>query len=86
VVGRGLDTNTMQLQYLETLKQVGTAPSTKIVVPMELLGGIMNGLRGVLPGESATGTGASGDAGASGGTWWVADSPNRGEIGETGGS
>jgi len=86
VVGRGLDTNTMQLQYLETLKQVGTAPSTKIVVPMELLGGIMNGLRGVLPGESANGTGASGDDGASGGTVWVADSTNRGEIGETGGS
>ena len=86
VVGRGLDRNTMQLQYLETLKQVGTAPSTKIVVPMELLGGIMNGLRGVLPGESANGTGASGDDGASGGTVWVADSTNRGEIGETGGS
>ncbi len=86
VVGRGLDTNTMQLQYLETLKQVGTAPSTKIVVPMELLGGIMNGLRGVLPGESANGTGASGDDGASGGTVWVADSTNRGEIGESGGS
>jgi len=86
VVGRGLDTNTMQLQYLETLKQVGTAPSTKIVVPMELLGGIMNGLRGVLPGESANGTGASGDDRASGGTVWVADSINRGEIGESGGS
>jgi len=86
VVGRGLDTNTMQLQYLETLKQVGTAPSTKIVVPMELLGGIMNGLRGVLPGESANGTGASGDDRASGGTVWVADSTNRGEIGESGGS
>ena len=86
VVGRGLDTNTMQLQYLETLKQVGTAPSTKIVVPMELLGGIMNGLRGVLPGESANGTGASGDDGASGGTVWVADSSSRGEIEERGGS
>ena len=49
VVGRGLDRNTMQLQYLETLKQVGAAPSTKIVVPMELLGGLVNGLRGVVP-------------------------------------
>src|SRR5271156_912994 len=28
VVGQGLDPNTMQLQYLETLKQVGTSPST----------------------------------------------------------
>ena len=48
VVGRGLDRNTMQLQYLETLKLVGAAPSTKIVVPMDLLGGIANGLRGVV--------------------------------------
>jgi regulator of protease activity HflC (stomatin/prohibitin superfamily) len=44
VVGQGLDRNTMQLQYLETLKQVGTASSTKIVVPMDLLGGVMNAL------------------------------------------
>ena len=45
VVGEGLDRDTMQLQYLETLKQIGTAPSTKIVVPMELAG-LLNGLRG----------------------------------------
>jgi regulator of protease activity HflC (stomatin/prohibitin superfamily) len=50
-VARGLDGNTMQLQYLETLKQVGSSPSTKIVVPMELAG-ILNGLRNVLPGDS----------------------------------
>ena len=30
---QGLDANTMQLQYLETLKQVGSSPSTKLVVP-----------------------------------------------------
>lgn len=35
-VGVDLDRNTMQLQYLETLKQIGASPSTKIVVPMEL--------------------------------------------------
>ncbi len=52
VVGRGLDRNTMQLQYLETLKHVGTAPSTKIVVPMDLLGGIANGLRGVVDSDA----------------------------------
>jgi regulator of protease activity HflC (stomatin/prohibitin superfamily) len=55
VVGRTLDRNTMQLQYLQTLKDVGTAPSTKIVVPMDLLGGLANGLRGVLPGETGPG-------------------------------
>ena len=45
-VGRGLDRNTMQLQYLEVLKQVGVSPSTKIVVPMDLLGGLMSSLGG----------------------------------------
>ena len=50
-IARGLDANTMQLQYLETLKQVGCSPSTKIVVPMEL-GGLLNGLRNMLPGDA----------------------------------
>jgi len=49
VVGRNLDMNTMRLQYLETLKDVGTAPSTKIVVPMEL-GGLLGGLQALPPG------------------------------------
>ena len=53
-VGQGLDRNTMQLQYLETLKQVGTSPSTKIVVPMDLLSGVMNAL-GVPARPSANG-------------------------------
>jgi regulator of protease activity HflC (stomatin/prohibitin superfamily) len=53
-VGQGLDRNTMQLQYLETLKQVGTAPSTKIVVPMDLLSGVMHAL-GVPSRSSADG-------------------------------
>ena len=56
VVGRGLDPNTMQLQYLETLKQVGTSPSTKIVVPMEL-GGLLNRLQqGLLPAQPSSGS------------------------------
>ena len=32
------DARTMQLQYLDALKQVGAGPSSKIVVPMELAG------------------------------------------------
>jgi regulator of protease activity HflC (stomatin/prohibitin superfamily) len=32
------DGKTMQLQYLEALKQLGVSPSTKVVVPMELSG------------------------------------------------
>jgi regulator of protease activity HflC (stomatin/prohibitin superfamily) len=35
-VARELDANTMSLQYLEALKQIGSSPSTKFVVPMEL--------------------------------------------------
>jgi regulator of protease activity HflC (stomatin/prohibitin superfamily) len=34
----GAAQNTMRLQYLETLKALGVAPSSKIVVPMELSG------------------------------------------------
>jgi regulator of protease activity HflC (stomatin/prohibitin superfamily) len=57
VVGRGLDRNTMQLQYLETLKQVGASPSTKLVVPLDLLGGLLSGLGGSLPTAAATSSG-----------------------------
>lgn len=32
---RGLDSNTMSLQYLETLKNLGSGPATKFVFPME---------------------------------------------------
>ncbi len=34
-VARGIDTNTLSLQYLETLKDVGAAPSSKFIFPME---------------------------------------------------
>jgi len=32
------DGRTMQLQYLDALRQVGASPSSKVVVPMELAG------------------------------------------------
>ncbi|HEY8477732.1 MAG TPA: SPFH domain-containing protein [Chloroflexota bacterium] len=35
-VARNIDSNTMSLQYLETLKTLGAAPSTKLLVPVEL--------------------------------------------------
>jgi regulator of protease activity HflC (stomatin/prohibitin superfamily) len=57
-VGKGLDATTLRLQYLETLKDVGTAPSTKIVVPMEL-GGLVSGILGQLPVQPA-GSGENG--------------------------
>jgi len=34
-VARQLDTNTMGLQYLDTLKNMGLSPSTKFIFPME---------------------------------------------------
>jgi regulator of protease activity HflC (stomatin/prohibitin superfamily) len=34
-IARTLDANTMSLQYLDTLKQIGSSPSTKFIFPME---------------------------------------------------
>jgi regulator of protease activity HflC (stomatin/prohibitin superfamily) len=45
-VARGVDANTMSLQYLETLKQIGSSPSTKFVVPMELAN-LLSGVTGL---------------------------------------
>jgi regulator of protease activity HflC (stomatin/prohibitin superfamily) len=50
-VAEDLDDNTLLLQYLDTLKQVGSSPSTKLVVPMEL-GSLLSGLRGLIPAEA----------------------------------
>lgn len=35
-VARGIDSNTMSLQYLEALKALGATPASKILIPMEL--------------------------------------------------
>lgn len=35
-VAHSIDANTMSLQYLDTLKEIASSPSTKFVVPMEL--------------------------------------------------
>jgi len=35
-IAKGIDANTMSLQYLEALKQIGQSASTKFVIPMEL--------------------------------------------------
>jgi regulator of protease activity HflC (stomatin/prohibitin superfamily) len=42
-VGKTLDANTLLLQYFDTLKQIGSSPSTKFVVPMEL-SGLLSGI------------------------------------------
>jgi regulator of protease activity HflC (stomatin/prohibitin superfamily) len=45
-VAHTVDANTMSLQYLETLKQIGSSPSTKFVVPMELAN-LLSGVSGL---------------------------------------
>ncbi len=37
-VGKHLDANTVTLQYLDTLKQLGQSPATKYIFPLEFLG------------------------------------------------
>jgi regulator of protease activity HflC (stomatin/prohibitin superfamily) len=49
-IARTLDENTLLLQYLDTLKQIGSSPSTKFVVPIEL-SSLLNGLRSLVPAE-----------------------------------
>jgi regulator of protease activity HflC (stomatin/prohibitin superfamily) len=54
---RGVDANTMTLQYFEALKQIGSSPSTKFVLPMEL-SGLLSGLAAPL--NQALGNNADG--------------------------
>jgi regulator of protease activity HflC (stomatin/prohibitin superfamily) len=56
-VAGDLDQTTMTLQYLETLKTIGTSPSTKFVVPAELTN-LLAGLAGNVAGgaKSINGT------------------------------
>jgi regulator of protease activity HflC (stomatin/prohibitin superfamily) len=64
-VAQGLDANTMSLQYLEALKQIGSSPSTKFVVPVELAN-LLSGVSG-LTGRSFGGDGGGGSGGQVGG-------------------
>ncbi|HUB69970.1 MAG TPA: SPFH domain-containing protein [Acidimicrobiales bacterium] len=57
-VAGDVDKTTMTLQYLETLKQIGSSPSTKFVVPVELT----NLLAGVLAPHSGNGSSAAAPA------------------------
>src|SRR5438093_13254989 len=57
-IARGVDANTMSLQYLEALKQIGSSPSTKFVVPMELAN-LLSGVTG-LTGKSFGNSGGDG--------------------------
>ncbi len=77
-VARGVDANTMSLQYLDALKQIGTSPSTKFIVPMELSTLLSNitGLAGRAFGDGGAGTGPSpGGAGETSGAEGGASRP-----------
>jgi regulator of protease activity HflC (stomatin/prohibitin superfamily) len=45
-IAKGLDANTMSLQYLDALKQIGASASTKFVIPMEFAN-LLSGLTGL---------------------------------------
>jgi regulator of protease activity HflC (stomatin/prohibitin superfamily) len=63
-IARGLDANTMSLQYLDALKQIGASPSTKFVIPTEFVS-LLSGITGQA--AKAFGNGApesNGDAAA----------------------
>ncbi len=54
---KGLDANTMTLQYFDALKKLGASPATKFVVPMELSGllaGMTASLAQSLPNPTTT--------------------------------
>jgi regulator of protease activity HflC (stomatin/prohibitin superfamily) len=53
-VANTVDRNTMNLQYLDALKQIGASPSSKIVVPMEL-GNLVAGFTAITQAGSSDG-------------------------------
>ena len=56
-VAKGIDANTMSLQYLDALKELGASDSTKFVIPLELtrlLGGVSAQAAGAFGGNEPT--------------------------------
>lgn len=54
-VARGIDSKTMSLQYMDTLKQLGASPSTKYIFPMEFTNLVL-GLTQFIQQASSTGS------------------------------
>jgi regulator of protease activity HflC (stomatin/prohibitin superfamily) len=54
---KGLDANTMTLQYFDALKKLGASPATKFVVPMEL-SRLLSGIAGPIGQSLAEGNGS----------------------------
>ena len=61
-VAKTVDANTMSLQYLEALKQIGSSPSTKFVVPMELAN-LLSGVTGMTGRSFGNGAGSGATSG-----------------------
>jgi regulator of protease activity HflC (stomatin/prohibitin superfamily) len=61
-VAQTVDSNTMSLQYLDALKQIGASPSTKFVIPLEMAS-LLSGLAGMGRsfGQGGDGKPAAGD-------------------------
>jgi regulator of protease activity HflC (stomatin/prohibitin superfamily) len=51
---KGVDTNTMTLQYLDALKAIGASPSTKYIFPMEFMS-LIKPLTGMVRGGNGAG-------------------------------
>ncbi|MCY4071236.1 MAG: SPFH domain-containing protein [Chloroflexi bacterium] len=60
---RDVDNKTMALQYMEMLQNVGSSPSTKFVLPMELTGMVQN-MMATMSGMAIAEGGANGSDGA----------------------
>jgi regulator of protease activity HflC (stomatin/prohibitin superfamily) len=79
-VARGLDPNTLLLQYLDALRQVASSPSTKVLVPMELTN-LLAGVRDLAvnqlgPLGSAASNGAGVGADTTAGVWREGQAPD----------
>jgi regulator of protease activity HflC (stomatin/prohibitin superfamily) len=64
-IARTIDANTMSLQYLDALKTIGSSPSTKFVVPMELAN-LLSSVTGQTVRAFANGNGNEGGQAAAG--------------------
>src|SRR2546421_12130586 len=62
-IAKGLDANTMSLQYLDALKQIGASASTKFVIPMEFAN-LLSNVTGLTERAFSNGDGAA-EAGTS---------------------
>jgi regulator of protease activity HflC (stomatin/prohibitin superfamily) len=61
-IAQTVDANTMSLQYLDALKQIGASPSTKFILPLEL-SNLLQSVVGQMDRSFGNGSGGNGSAG-----------------------